>query len=279
MKKSARNKKTTFASVVSDEIVREERGDNLAKQKMPNFAKRTFSKRWVQLVLAIIIICAIVGGGYYQLQKLKDSPDNNKLSSEQVKRLVEEVGEKIVLPGGEAPTIATVTDVEKLSGQAFFKNAQNGDKVLIFGSTKEAILYRESIHKIVAVSPINPPPQASNSAQSQTKVGNPTPSKPATKLKITILNSTKEVGLAKKAAALFDKERFEVVSTGNAKGEYEKTFVAKMDPNKATDADVKTAVSTLSKITAETKSFPTDEAVSNDASVAIILGKDFSDQY
>lgn len=59
------------------------------------------------------------------------------------------------LPKDETPTLATVADVAKLRSQSFFKNAQNGDKVIIYVKTQKAILYRPASKKIIEVAPIN----------------------------------------------------------------------------------------------------------------------------
>lgn len=66
-----------------------------------------------------------------------------------------EVGKIIELPEDETPTVATVTDLEKVKEQAFFRNAQNGDKVLIFTNAKKAFLYRPSANMIIEVGVIN----------------------------------------------------------------------------------------------------------------------------
>lgn len=73
----------------------------------------------------------------------------------EVDTLLMEVGKLIALPSDEKPTIATVSDVEKVKEQAFFKNAQNGDKVLIYTNAKKAILYRPSEKKVVEVGSVN----------------------------------------------------------------------------------------------------------------------------
>jgi hypothetical protein len=54
----------------------------------------------------------------------------------------------------ETPTLATVQDADKLREQEFFKDAENGDKVLIFTEAKKAIIYRESDNRVINSGPI-----------------------------------------------------------------------------------------------------------------------------
>lgn len=218
------------------------------------------------------------------------SSKSAQLTTSEIEKLVDEVGEKIVLPIGEPPTIATVTDVEKLLGQPFFRNAKNGDKVMIFSSTKEAILYRPSIKKIITTTLINDtgisPAPSTNPAQALTTPGvstTLTPPPQATpkvpKIKVTVLNSTKEAGLAKRGALLLDKEKFEVVSTTNAQGEYEVTTISTVSKNKI-DASVKKDVaSNFSKVKVIESSLPADETTPTGVELVIILGSDFAESY
>lgn len=69
--------------------------------------------------------------------------------------LVAEVGKLIRLPEDETPTVATVSDPEKLREQAFFKNASEGDKVLIYTRSKKAILYSPTLKQIIEVANVN----------------------------------------------------------------------------------------------------------------------------
>ncbi len=80
---------------------------------------------------------------------------------EDIRALLERVGQLIVLPTDEEPTVATVTDPDVLKGEAFFVNANKGDKVIIYVKAKRAILYDPVQHKIVEVAPfnMNPTPQ------------------------------------------------------------------------------------------------------------------------
>lgn len=69
--------------------------------------------------------------------------------------LVEKVGKLIMLPADETPSIATVTDPEKVKkDQPFFNNAKVGDKVLIYATARKAIMYSPSENKIVEVAPL-----------------------------------------------------------------------------------------------------------------------------
>jgi hypothetical protein len=110
------------------------------------------------LASKILIVMVIVFGGvalyfYSQYASLKTDPAKN--TKAETDKLVSQVSRLIVLPVGEDPTVATVTDVEKLKDQPFFTNAKNGDKVLIYTQAKKAILFNPSANKIVEVAPIN----------------------------------------------------------------------------------------------------------------------------
>lgn len=106
-------------------------------------------------VLAVALIAAIGAAGYFYYQNIQLKKDPQILAQQEAQNLVTQVSRLIVLPDGETPTIATVSDPEKLKDQPFFKNAQVGDKVLIYTNAKKAILYNPSTDKIVEVAPIN----------------------------------------------------------------------------------------------------------------------------
>ena len=110
----------------------------------------------------LIVLCvALVGMGLaifffsrYQQSKVereKAKETSQEASSDETKVLVEKVGELLELPEEEVPTVATVADVTKLQDQVFFKNAQNGDKVLVYTKANKAVLYRPATGKIIEV--------------------------------------------------------------------------------------------------------------------------------
>ncbi len=69
--------------------------------------------------------------------------------------IVREIGKVVYLPTDELPTLATVSDPEKLKDQPFFAKAAVGDKVLVYPTSRKAILWRPSTKKIIEISGIN----------------------------------------------------------------------------------------------------------------------------
>lgn len=134
-----------------------------APKRMENMPGRNKSGKRV-LIISLIALVLIAVGGYLaysrnQINKLKQ--ENSRLQNPQeaskaeAEELKKEVSKLIELPTDESPTIATVVDASKLKEQAFFANAENGDRVLLFPKAKKAVLYRPSTKKIIEVAPIN----------------------------------------------------------------------------------------------------------------------------
>ena len=119
-------------------------------------------KQMLMWLVAIILLAAAIGTAAYYINRYNYSQKQvKKLSNptqqakEEQQQLIADVGKLTVLPKNETPTVATVTDINKLKDQAFFANAQNGDKVLIYTKAKKAYLYRPSTNKIINIAPVN----------------------------------------------------------------------------------------------------------------------------
>ncbi|MFA6185205.1 MAG: hypothetical protein WCT51_03920 [Candidatus Shapirobacteria bacterium] len=108
----------------------------------------------VKILIVVIIVGSLGAAGYFykQYKEIKDNP--NKISIDEIKSLTTVIGKFMDLPADETPTLATVTDKEKLKDQDFFKKSENGDKILIYANTKKAILYRPSTQKVIEVAPL-----------------------------------------------------------------------------------------------------------------------------
>ncbi len=107
------------------------------------------------VIIGLIISAALVALGFFYFFDRQESVLNEKKAQSEAKSLYEKVDKHFVLPKDELPTVATVTEPEKLQGQSFFAKAKKGDKVLIFTNAKEAILYDPVIDKVVTVAPLN----------------------------------------------------------------------------------------------------------------------------
>ena len=106
------------------------------------------------IVLLLLVVLVVVGGLaiYYYRAAQSNAPQSNNQAN--IVALVAKVGQLIVLPQGETPTVATVVDPNVLKSQPFFANAAKGDLVLIYTAAKKAILYDPSVNKIVEVAPV-----------------------------------------------------------------------------------------------------------------------------
>jgi hypothetical protein len=110
------------------------------------------------LLLIVIAVSGLFATSLLYLQHRKDEKTisaSSKNGQSEAQELVRKVSRLMMLPTNEKPTIATVSDLRKLQGQEFFKNAHNGDKVLIYTKAKMAILYDPKQNLILAVSPLN----------------------------------------------------------------------------------------------------------------------------
>jgi hypothetical protein len=122
----------------------------------------------------VLVIGFLVWENYTAQQQLK-ALQSGTLTAAQTRQLAAKVGKLYLVPTDEQPTIATVLDVSKLSGQAFFVNAKDGDKVLLYTKNSLAILYRPSINRVVQVAPIDSGIQSSASTPSPTPSPTKTP--------------------------------------------------------------------------------------------------------
>lgn len=78
-----------------------------------------------------------------------------QIQQRQVASLVAKVGNLMLLPTGETPVVATITDASSLKAQQpFYKDAQNGDMIMVYTKAERAIVYRPSENKIINVGPI-----------------------------------------------------------------------------------------------------------------------------
>ncbi len=106
------------------------------------------------IILALTILLVLsLGGSIYFYQKANVDPQ--RVAKRELDYAIAAIGRIMVLPTNETPTLAIVSDPEKLRSQPFFANARKGDKVLVYTLARKAILYDPSQNKIVDVAPLN----------------------------------------------------------------------------------------------------------------------------
>jgi hypothetical protein len=106
----------------------------------------------------MIVLIAIGGlyGCFHYYNKFKSlTADPNVEAQKMIIELVGVLGKLIELPSDETPTVATISEKDKLAGQVFFKNVENGDILFAYTNAMKAILYRPTTNKIVNVAPIS----------------------------------------------------------------------------------------------------------------------------
>lgn len=115
--------------------------------------KRALSIKTVIILGAVTLaIVSLVGFGMWsyknyteakkEIARLSSVEGQKELAKKELDSIRQKLGRHIILPQDEDPTIATVTDVEALKKtQAFFNNAQNGDKLIVYSGAKKAIIY------------------------------------------------------------------------------------------------------------------------------------------
>jgi hypothetical protein len=221
-------------------------------------------------ILVIVLFIAVISSVYLysKYQKTKSLLNNpQQATKEQIDDLVKKVGVLIELPN-EKPTVATVTNKNALKNQAFFANAENGDKVLIFTEAKKAILYRPSINKIIEVGPVNIGPTQATATSSAKTNPTTTPTISIT-TKVAIYNGTKVTGLAASTETQLTSKisSVSVVLKSNAEADYTKTLVIDL-----TGKNKNTATEISKILSGEVGSLPSGES-KPDADILIILGK------
>lgn len=264
-----------------------------------------YPMHWPRVIIAIVIGLIVVGTaafpGIYYYNKYRDASKklerNPLLLEENNQSLIDEIGKLIDLPKDETPTVATVSDVDKLKNQPFFSKAKNGDKVLIYNTAKKAILYDPVGKKILEVGPLvaasptpadgSPVESSPSSSVSPAQITGavrgaatkapatptPTPTVANTKqLKVVLSNGTTVSGLTSIVETQLKEQRsdVQVIDKRNAKKkDYAKTLVINL--TSANDEEAKQIAGILE---ADLSSLPAGEDKPTEGDILIIVGED-----
>ncbi len=116
------------------------------------------TKNWWKVFIVILLL---VGGGLFAKeylntkQELKDLQNPVTAGGTELQSIVGAVGKLGDIPQNETPTLYTVSDKTKLGNEIFFKDAENGDRLLFFPSSRKLVLYRPSTDRIIGLTVLN----------------------------------------------------------------------------------------------------------------------------
>ena len=113
------------------------------------------------IILVLVVTCSVLAWKYHQ-----QNQSSANQASATTNRIIKDVARLYMVPTNEQPSVAQIQDKSQIKNQEFFENAVNGDYLLVYQKNKLALLYRESVNKLVNVEPVSI--TASNNAQSST---------------------------------------------------------------------------------------------------------------
>jgi flagellar basal body-associated protein FliL len=118
-------------------------------------SKKTRRVAPMTMILWVVVVVLAAGFGYmyWKNNELTKPEAQTKLAEQASQNVIDSVSKLIIVPE-DKPTVATITDVNKLreSNESFYKNAQNGDTLLLYST--QAIIYRSAENKIISVAPV-----------------------------------------------------------------------------------------------------------------------------
>lgn len=224
--------------------------------------------------ITVIVIALVIGGlsiNSFRLSKQNKMlgltietlrKDPNSVAKEEIKELVSKLSKLVVLPEGEEPVVATVTDKEKLKDQPVFAKAENGDKILIYSKAQKAYIYRPGSNLLIDVIPVN----IGNQQITITGVDEQNP------LMVALINGSKNVGITNELEKRILEKNIpgvSVVSKATAKSDaYEKTLVLDITGKLAKQAAEVALLVGGEVATQSAETFPK-------ADLMIIIGADF----
>lgn len=181
--------------------------------------------------------------------------------------LIGRVSKHIVTKSDESPTVATIQDITVLQQQnaAFYKDAQNGDRLLVWSD--KAVLYSPTRDMILAVLPISLPASAPAGQQPPAATSQPESAV------IEVRNGSGVTGLAKTLADSLKSAGLDVLPAASAgKDDYAKTIIVKL-----TDKALPQTLKSLESVTngAAVVAMPEGEKASK-ADFLVIVGADLN---
>lgn len=126
----------------------------MKKEEIINILKKITTKKSLVIISVVVAVFGVYGSFHFYNKYKSLNMDAALQAKQESDRLISVLGNLMELPKDETPTIATISDKDKLKDQIFFAQAQNGDILFAYTTSMKAILYRPSSNKIINVASI-----------------------------------------------------------------------------------------------------------------------------
>lgn len=226
---------------------------------------------------ALIILLVLVGLVVLAYMRFDGASPEEKAQKE-LAAAVAAVGELMILPEGDEPVLATVTDAAALTAQqAFFTGAIDGDQLLLFPKNLKAVIYSPSRNKIINAGPIEQSPLETTGSQANPVSNVAGPSSVAVAvapdtISVEVRNGSGITGKASEVVkSIVALGGFEAHATDATSNDYTKSVVVAIKNTDSARAGANTLASALG--TAVVSALPATEK-SSSADVVLILGSD-----
>ncbi len=203
----------------------------MLKEKMSASRSNTSDNKAGRLgkIIVVLLFIVLVGAcvwlfiNYNNAQKQVDYFSNltpEEMNEKATNELLEKVGKLIVLPNDQEPIVSTIQDIDELAkDQPFFKDAQNGDKVIVYKD--RAIIYSLTKNILINVGPVytqENEEEADNQNKNENSKINKIDTQPVEKnITLEIRNGSETAGLAAELKNKLSAEKnYKVISVNNA---------------------------------------------------------------
>lgn len=225
----------------------------------------------VKLVLAVFIVglaiaTTILGYLYYtthtRLTQLSTPEGQEELAKQEVALTLSRLQKLTIIPE-EDPVVATIIDASLLASQsAFYRDAQNGDQLVVFPQAQKAYIFSPSRNIVVNAGPLIIDNGGGTTSTQDS------PSAPE-RLTVEVRNGSTTPGKGTQIGQQLDQSVFSVTTVAQAQHtEYGQTVVIGL--TEAANADVLSVLATQLNATTQT-TLPAGEAPSQ-ADLVIIVG-------
>lgn len=119
--------------------------------------KQNKSHKLLAITVVFVIAMCLLMGSFYKSQQAK----HEKAVEAENSVILEKISKLLNIPT-EKPIISNVNSKEDFANAPTFKNAEKGDKVIVWVSANQAVLYRPSTNQVIDVTTVKASVETNN---------------------------------------------------------------------------------------------------------------------